>query len=207
MTSPLPLPPGGFEAYIFDLDGTLVDSMPLHMAAWNRVIRAHGGQFQLDPQAFMQVAGVGGFHTVEFFNRTYGSDMKAGDVVHEKEIYYRELIATRGLPILEPVTHHARQAAARGIRCAVASGGPREIVHHVLQLTGLEPLFQAIVTQCDVVRSKPAPDIFLEAAKRLGLPPARCLVFEDSHLGIEGAEAAGMASLLVPLWWIERWQA
>ncbi len=182
--------------YIFDLDGTLVDSMKLHLESWNAAIHKHGGTFQFDCVTFMQVAGVGGEHTVEYLNRTYGLALDPQAVAGDKEIIYlAKLDQLQPIPAVMAV---AETACAAGFPCAVASGGPRDTVHRALEVVRRKELFRAIVTQSDVRHSKPAPDLFLLAARLLEVPPSDCLVFEDSPLGLEAAHRAGMRSVQVP---------
>lgn len=189
------IPSGNFKAYIFDLDGTLINSMPTHLVTWNRAIALYGGKFQFDKVSFMKVAGVGGEDTVDYINRTYGENLPH-DVAHDKEHIYWEYM--HEVQVIEPVAIHLRTAASRGIKAAIGSGGRLDIVERALTLTGLYPLIDAISCQDFVKNSKPAPDIFLLAAEKLGVFPDECLVFEDSPLGITAAERAGMASVLVP---------
>lgn len=191
----LEIPSGHFKAYIFDLDGTLVNSMPTHMVTWNRAIALYGGRFQFDRESFMKVAGVGGEHTIDHINRTYGENLPY-DVAHDKEHIYWEYM--HEVEVIEPVAIHLRTAASRGIMAAIGSGGRLDIVERTLQLSGLRSLIDAISCQDFVKHSKPAPDIFLLAAQKLGVLPKECLVFEDSPLGITAADRAGMASVLVP---------
>lgn len=191
----LEIPSGLFKAYIFDLDGTLVNSMPTHMVTWNRAISLYGGKFQFDRESFMKVAGVGGEHTIDHINRTFGESLPY-DVAHDKEHIYWEYM--HEVEVIEPVAIHLRTAASRGIKTAIGSGGRLDIVERTLQLSGLRSLIDAISCQDFVKNSKPAPDIFLLAAEKLRVLPKDCLVFEDSPLGITAADRAGMASVLVP---------
>lgn len=191
----LDIPKGNFKAYIFDLDGTLINSMPIHMVTWNRAIALHGGRMQFDRDSFMRVAGVGGEHTIDYINREYGEQLPY-EVSHEKERIYWEYM--HEVKIIEPVVAHLRMARQLGIKTAIGSGGRLDIVERALKLAQLSDLIDAISCQDFVTNSKPAPDIFLLAAEKLGVAPKDCLVFEDSPLGITAADRAGMASILVP---------
>lgn len=191
----LDIPAGEFTGYIFDLDGTLIDTMPLHYKAWDLAMRRMGLRAPLDEDLFYSLGGVPTRRVAELIGQHYGLTLDVEKVFHEKEALFRELQADARL--IEPVVEFARQAA-KTHPLAVASGGPRDIVQRSLELTGLAPLFRAVVSADDVVHGKPAPDMFLLAAKKLHVEPARCLVFEDAEPGIKGALAAGMKVVRVP---------
>ncbi len=190
---PLLLPPGDFSAYIFDCDGTLADTMPTHYEAW---CAALGDQAEMFPEAlFYELGGVPTSRIVELLNERHGLSLPVGEVVERKEHIFLEL--SPRIAAIEPVVALVHEFAGRK-PMAVASGGHRRIVLTTLRALGIADLFQAIVTAEDYQRGKPAPDPFLEAALRLGVAPAECLVFEDTATGIAAAEAAGMQWVLVP---------
>ena len=191
----LEIPAAPFARYIFDLDGTLVDTMPLHYRAWDTAMRRAGLPQRLDEDLFYSLGGVPTRKVAELIARHYGLAVDAEQVFHAKEALFRELQADARL--IEPVAAFARAAAATH-PVAVASGGPREIVHRSLELAGLAPLFKVVVTADDVTHGKPAPDMFLLAAARMGVAPAECLVFEDAAPGLQAAGAAGMRCVHVP---------
>jgi beta-phosphoglucomutase family hydrolase len=191
----LDIPPGDFAAYIFDLDGTLIDTMPLHYRAWDAAMRSAGLQVKLDEDLFYSLGGVPTVRVAELIGKHYGMAVDPQRVFHEKETLFLELQADAQL--IQPVAEFARQAAATH-PMAIASGGTRDIVKRSLELAGIESLFKVVVTADDVVHGKPAPDMFLLAARLLGVEPTRCLVFEDAEPGIKGALAAGMQVVRVP---------
>lgn len=191
----LQIPPGDFAGYIFDLDGTLIDTMPLHYRAWDEAMRRAGLQVPLDEDLFYSLGGVPTKRVAELIAKHYGLAIDAQRVFHEKEALFTEL--QRDAKLIAPTVAFARQAAATH-PMAIASGGPRDIVRRSLELAGLAPLFRAVVTADDVVHGKPAPDMFLLAAKLLGVDPAHCLVFEDAEPGFKAAAAAGMKVVRVP---------
>lgn len=191
----LEIPARDFGGYIFDLDGTLVDSMPLHYRAWDEAMQRAGLRQKLDEDLFYSLGGVPTRRVAELMGEHYGLRLDAEKVFHEKEALFLGLQAE--LKLIEPVVEFARRVAQTH-PVAVASGGPRDIVHETLGLTGLAPLFPVVVTPEDVVFGKPAPDMFLLAAKKLGVPPADCLVFEDAEPGIAAAITAGMQWVRVP---------
>ncbi len=187
------LPDGDFAAYIFDCDGTLADTMPLHYRAWCAALKEYNAEF---PEAlFYELGGVPTERIVEILNQRHGHSMPVRETAALKDNLFVQLIP-QALPI-EPVVELVHQF--HGVKpLAVASGGTREIVTKILDALGILKKFDAIVTAEDYRRGKPAPDPFLEAARQLGVPPARCLVFEDTAAGIAAAKAAGMQWVLVP---------
>jgi len=193
----LEIPPGDFAGYIFDLDGTLVDTMPLHYRAWDESMRAVGLTAPLDEELFYSLGGVPTLRVADLIAKHYGLTIDPHAVFHHKEKLFAEL--QQDAKLIEPVVEFARRVALTH-PVSIASGGPRDIVRRMLQLAGLAPLFphERVVTPEDVVHGKPAPDMFLLAAQRMGVPPAQCLVFEDAEPGMRAAEAAGMKWVRVP---------
>ncbi len=189
----LTLPPGEFDAYIFDCDGTLADTMPTHYKAWTTALGEHARDF---PEAlFYELGGVPTARIVEILNERHGHTLPVHETVEIKEAIFLEM--SHEIAAIEPVVALARKY--HGVKpLAVASGGHRRIVMNTLRALGIADLFQAIVCAEDYQRGKPSPDPFLEAALRLGVAPERCLVFEDTATGIAAATAAGMQSVLVP---------
>jgi len=193
----LDLPSGDFDGYIFDLDGTLVDTMPLHYRAWAEAMRAHGLKETLDEDLFYSLGGVPTQRVAEVFGEHYGIALDPDRVMHEKELLYLKLVHL-ARPIA-PVVDFLRRVALTH-PCAIATGGTPEIALPALDAVGLRSLFKVIVTPRDIPpgRGKPAPDMFLLAAKLMGVAPEKCLVFEDAEPGLRGARAAGMAVVHVP---------
>jgi HAD superfamily hydrolase (TIGR01509 family) len=189
----LTLPPGEFDAYIFDCDGTLADTMPTHYKAWVTALGEHARDF---PEAlFYELGGVPTSRIVEILNERHGHTLPVQATVDIKETLFLEM--SHEIAAIEPVVALAKKY--HGIKpLAVASGGHRRIVLNTLRALGIADLFKAIVCAEDYQRGKPSPDPFLEAALRLDVAPERCLVFEDTATGIAAATAAGMQSVLVP---------
>ena len=189
----LQIPVGDFRAYLFDCDGTIADSMPLHYIAWKSALGEWNCEF--DETLFYQWGGKPPVEIVTELNRMHGLAMPAEQVAARKENLYFEL-----LPRLEPVAEVLEhiEAMHRQIPFAVVSGSTRESVVNSLTAIGLIDKFDLIVGSEDYARSKPAPDAFLTAAQRLGVNPRHCLVFEDADIGIQAAKAAGMATAKVP---------
>ena len=193
----LEIPPGDFAGYIFDLDGTLIDSMPIHYRAWDAALRRFGLAGRLDEDLFYSLGGVPTVLVAEALGRHYGLKLDPAEVMAVKERLYVENLA--GVKVIEPVAAVARRVAGSH-PVAIVTGGTPEIAIPALRAGGFNGLFKLVVTPLDVPpgRGKPAPDMFLLAAERMGVPPERCLVFEDAEPGIAGARAAGMQVVTVP---------
>lgn len=182
------------EGLIFDCDGTLADTMPLHWRAWQAVAARHGFHFTED--RFYALAGIPSRDILRMLGQEQSLPFDHLAVARDKEAVYQPLI-TQVEPI-NSVLGIARSHFGK-LPMAVASGGSRHIISQVLHHLGIRDLFQAVVTSEDVTRQKPAPDIFLEAARRLGVDPRRCRAYEDSDLGLEAIRAAGMEAVDVRL--------
>jgi HAD superfamily hydrolase (TIGR01509 family) len=183
----LRLPPGPFGAYLFDCDGTLADSMPVHFRAWTRAVEEHGGTFP--PDLFAAWAGIPLGRTVEMLNEKFGYTMPIAETIRRKEELFLELLPeVRGVASVIAIV----EREAGRIPFAVVSGSPRRSLLKTLDALGLTPMFPVILGAEDYTRGKPDPEPFLRAAELLGVAPGRCLVFEDAEAGIQAAEAAGM---------------
>ena len=191
----LDIPPGPFAGYIFDLDGTLIDSMPVHYRAWDAAMHQFGLNQPLDPDFFYSMGGVPTVRVAQLIAQHYGLTVEPMEVFHIKERLFVEMLGQ--VQHIEPTVAFLKRVAAT-TPCAVASGGPRDVVNHSLRLAGLGGYFRAIVTADDVVHGKPSPDMFLLAASIMHVPAAQCLVFEDAEPGMRGARAAGMQIVHVP---------
>lgn len=193
----LDIPSGDFAGYIFDLDGTLIDTMPLHYRAWDAAMKQVGLTETLNEDLFYSLGGVPTQLVAQHFGRHYGLSIDPLAVMKTKERMYIELIPQ--LQLIEPVVSFARRIAQTHPR-AIATGGLPEIVEPGLAKSGLNEIFDIVITPNDVLpgRGKPHPDMFLVAADRMGVDPRRCLVFEDAEPGIQGALAAGMQVVRVP---------
>ena len=189
----LKLPAGVFAAYLFDCDGTIVDSMPLHYIAWKTTLAEYGCPFPED--LFYAWGGKPVDEIISTLNGMHGLNMPVEEVGIRKEGMYFDMLPQ--LTAIKEVVEHIDAQHGR-LPFAVVSGGRRNSVIRSLTTVNLLDRFQTIVGAEDYVNSKPAPDAFLLAAERLGVAPASCLVFEDTSLGIQAATAAGMASVLVP---------
>lgn len=191
----LQIPDGPFEGYIFDCDGTLVDSMPLHYRAWNASFAHHGAPWAWTEELFYASAGIPDREIVRGLNERWGAEISAESIHEYKLHWYFERM--NELKPVEAVAEQVRRCHRAGAPVSVASGSDRSLVESSLEFTGLRHFFDIIITPADVARGKPAPDMFLLAAERMGVEPARCLVFEDGQAGITAAVAAGMQCVFV----------
>lgn len=178
------------RAVIFDIDGTIVDNMHLHAEAFAVFAERHG----LPPLTQRDRARLDGRRNSEIFPILFNREVPRDEWLayeHEKEGLYRELSKGRLAPMrgLQALIDCLRGAQ---VPMALATSAPKPNVEHTLTELGLTNAFPVIVRGDEVARGKPAPDVFIEAARRLGVPPAACLVFEDAPMGIEAAQAAGM---------------
>lgn len=179
--------PPGTEGLLFDCDGTLADTMPLHYRAWHETLMCYGVDC---PREFIdRHAGVPTRLIVEHVNRDFAVTLDPVRIADEKEARFSQRLH-ESLPVEEVVA--TAKAYAGRLPMGVVSGGTRDLVVPTLQAVGVLDLFEVIVTADDPVRPKPAPDVFLEGARRLGVEPTRCHVFEDGEPGIIAARAAGM---------------
>ncbi len=186
------LPENDFAACIFDCDGTIADTMPLHYLAWTEALRDSSCEFP--EELFYEWGGTPAEQIVALLNTRNGTCLPAVATAAHKENLFLKML-TQVAPI-EPVVALVHRFSGV-IPIAVASGGHRRIVLETLSILGLVEKFDAIVTAEDYVSGKPAPDPFLEAARRLHVAPERCLVLEDSTTGVAAARAAGMQWVLV----------
>jgi beta-phosphoglucomutase family hydrolase len=178
------------KGLIFDCDGTLADTMPLHWRAWQTVAARYRLHFPED-----RFYALGGVPSRDIFKMLADEQRVALDHLkasHEKEAEYLTLMSQAG-PI-HAVVNIVRENDGK-IPMAVASGGTRQIIEQVLEHLGIRRLFKAVVTSECVVNQKPAPDIFLEAARRIGVEPRYCRGYEDTDLGLQAIRAAGMEAV------------
>jgi HAD superfamily hydrolase (TIGR01509 family) len=188
----LKLPDGPFKAYLFDCDGTIADSMPLHYVAWNAIMTEHGCVFP--EETFYAWGGRPIWEIIETLNKEQGLDMPVAEVAKRKEEMYFELL--HELKAVPEVLEHIVESHGK-IPFAVVSGSARDSVVASLETLGILDKFDTLVCAGDYTKSKPDGEPFLLAAERLGVKPEDCLVFEDTDMGIEAANNAGMASVKI----------
>ena len=177
------------DALLFDLDGTLIDSMPLHGETWRRLHDDHGLPFEPDTFFHATAGRALGEITAELLaHLTPEERARAGEL---KEARYRE-IARERLQMVAGFPRVHAAARALGLKLAICTAAPRANIRVAQERFDLLAAVDAVISPADGLRGKPHPDIFEEAARRLGVAPARCLVFEDAPLGVEAARRAGM---------------
>lgn len=183
------------DALIFDMDGTMVDSMPWHAKAWIEFARRRGLALDV-PDLMRRTTGRNAFECACELMEREVSVAESDAITHEKESIYRELF---GAVFAEVAGFgaFAQAAAARGLKIAVGTAGDRHNVAFVMERLRMDPLPLAIVGGDEGFTGKPTPAIFLEAARRIGVEPAHCIVFEDAPFGIEAARRAGMRAVAV----------
>ena len=178
------------EGLIFDCDGTLVDTMPIHFEAWSITTKKHGISFPED--RFYALGGVSPFEVLRILSSEQGVEVDPEAVTREKESLYMDLI-TEAEEIHEVMkivrAYHGK------IPMAVASSGTPETLEGILDHCGIRHFFDAIVTSEDVENPKPAPDTFLEAARRINVAPEKCRAYEDADMGMKAILAAGMEAV------------
>jgi HAD superfamily hydrolase (TIGR01509 family) len=192
----LKLPEGSFKAYLFDCDGTIVDSMPLHYIAWKTVLAEWDCAF--DEELFYSWGGMPVLEIISTLNERHGLTMPVEVVAKKKEGLYFEILPQ--LKAVPEVVEHIEDQHGR-IPFAVVSGSTRESVTASLTSLQLLDRFETLVCAGDYMNSKPDPEAFLMAAERLGIPAEDCLVFEDTEMGVQAAKSAGMAWVKVPPPW------
>lgn len=190
-------PPAGTRGLIFDCDGTLADTMPVHYVAWTAMLGRHGIPF---PETrFYELGGVPTAQIIRILSKEYGVPVNDVDamVIEKENAFLENMHAVKPMPAVIAVAERHRGR----LPIAVASGGYRETITRTLDALAIREWFDAMVTAEDTERHKPEPDVFLEAAKRLGVPPEACVVFEDTDIGLLAAKRAGMASVDVRTKW------
>jgi len=178
---------------LWDLDGTMIDSMGYHWQAWRDIMAPRGIDL-----SFEQFGQASGLRTSDLIGLFLGPDIPFAEgrqIVEAKEHRYQETVRARGMTLLPGIEHWLISLKAAGWRQAIASGAPRANIEVVADVLDLAQYLEAIVSADDVQRGKPDPQIFLLAAQRLGVPPGRCIVTEDAPAGIEAARRAGMKSI------------
>ena len=187
------------RAIIFDCDGTLADTMPSHYEAWMTVLQQY--ELVMDEDRFYALGGWPTRKVAELLAREAGREIDVEQLAHQKDALFEDLVhLVRPIqPVLEVVHAHRGK-----LPIAVATGAVRRVCERILRQIELEDVFDALVSADDVERHKPQPDIFLEAARRLGVAPRHCQVYEDTDPGIESARRAGMAPVDVRTFYTPR---
>ena len=182
-------------AFVFDMDGTIVDNMAFHMESWLAFFARRGKTY--DPDAFFRETA--GAQVGEILRERLDADIPDDEIAvlaQEKEALYREMYAPHRSAI-QGFEDFVTRARADGIKLAVATSAPPANIVFTLDELDLRRHFDAVVGAADVARGKPHPDVFLKAAEKLGVLPADCIVFEDAPMGVEAARRAGMKTVVI----------
>lgn len=181
-----------FKAFLFDFDGTVADTMPAHLDAWNKALKIHN--LTLSREQHLEWAGRPTKQIIELLNQKHGTSIEPDAFVRAKESDYLASISqVRAIAsVVEIMKHYWGK-----IPMAVVSGSRHKPVEHTLAQLDLAKYFDLLICAEDYVKGKPDPDCFLLAAEKLKVAPKDCLVFEDAALGIEAAKRAGMACIRV----------
>jgi HAD superfamily hydrolase (TIGR01509 family) len=178
------------KGLIFDLDGTIADTMPIHFIAYRNILREHGVEFT--PELFITMAGIPAIGTIVKINELFGTKLDPEKFGNLKEMEYEKEMVK--MEPVKPVVDLIRKY--HGILpMAVGTGGYRRLSLKTLEILDLRKYFDILVTSEDVVNHKPFPDTFLKCARLIGVEPGFCQVFEDGRLGIEAALAGGMMAV------------
>lgn len=185
-----------YPGLIFDLDGTLIDSEPFHLKAWNEILQ----KYHLPPMDWDYIMSVGGISSARIgqmrLDASGRKDLTGEQIAKEKtELYVAKYL--QEIPLFDGIAAYLKEGKKRGRRVAVATGSQLNETTKLLKRHGIFKLLDAIVSSDQVAHCKPAPDTYLEAGRRIGLQSAQCLVFEDTNVGLQGIKAAGMTALQV----------
>lgn len=180
-----PQPP--YAALIFDCDGTIAHTLPVHFLVWQATLRKFGADLPED--WYYERTGLTAAAFLKEFNQTFGYTIAMAMLETERQQQFARLVhQVQAVPAVVAIAH----ANYGQVPMAIASNGQRSVVEPTIDAIGMRSLFNTIVTVNDVNVGKPAPDLFLLAAERMGVAPQQCIVYEDSDLGLEAAEKAGM---------------
>ena len=181
---------------IFDWDGVVVNSCAEHLDSWKMLAAAHGHTI---PENFMlETFGKRNLEIIPDILKWTSDPAEAKKMSDEKEVFYRKIVAERGVPTVDGVREFLAALKSADVPCAIGSSTPRENLEQALEKLGLTEFFAALAAMEDVKNGKPAPDVFLCAAEKLGVPPRKCVVFEDSEAGIDAAIAVSYTHLTLP---------
>ena len=188
-------PSTGYDAFVFDLDGTLVDSMPAHLEAWCDALSLYGAAGIFKEDVFMAMGGRPTRDIVVELNDEYDLRLDPESVAFAKREAFLKRLSS--ITLIDEVAAFARSLRGK-LPMAIASGGTRMAVEKTLAAVGISDWFDEVVTVDDVPVGKPEPDVFLYAARLLDVNPSRCLALDDAPAGILAAQRAGMQVIAIP---------
>jgi beta-phosphoglucomutase family hydrolase len=184
------------KGLIFDIDGTICDTMPVHFIAWRQTAAEYGIKFT--PELFVEVTGIPALQTSEYLKAKFKADFDVVEFTRRKEERFEQNM-NKAKPI-EPVIKIIRENKGK-LPMACGTGGSQYLAWKTLEIAGVKDCFEYVVAAEDVINHKPFPDTFLKAAELIGVQPSDCEVFEDGQLGLQAAAAAGMMSVNVTLYY------
>jgi HAD superfamily hydrolase (TIGR01509 family) len=183
------------RALVFDMDGTMIDSMPAHARSWEVFTHRHGIRMPVD-EVLRKTTGRTGVECIRVLLGDEVDDATAQKLIGEKEALYREFFGADFREV-DGFRDFAQLAKRRGLKLAVATAGDKDNIAFALERLKLADRPDAIVGGDEGIAGKPEPDLFVEAARRVQVPPAQCIVFEDAPFGIEAARRAGMQAVAI----------
>jgi HAD superfamily hydrolase (TIGR01509 family) len=192
---PFSFPADGFEAVVFDCDGTLVNSMPAHFEAWCEALAMYGAGGVFKEDVFFAMGGRPTLDIVVELNDEYDLHLDPAAVALAKREAFLKRLSS--IELIDEVAAFAESLRGK-VPLAIATGGSRMVIEKTLKAVGISDWFDEVVTADDVAEGKPAPDIFLRAARLLGVDAAKCLALEDAPAGILAAQRAGMQVIAIP---------
>jgi HAD superfamily hydrolase (TIGR01509 family) len=184
------------KAIIFDIDGLMIDSERISQRSWGQVMADAG--YPLSEEVYIQMIGRTEKDVRYILQGVYGEDFPFDEMYHRREQRFNQIIAREGMPIKPGLITLLDFIDAKGLKKAVASSTYCRLAEMKLNAAGIRERFSVLVTGDEVSHGKPAPDLFLAAAAKISVPPADCLVLEDSEAGLQAAHAAGMVPVWVP---------
>ncbi|MGB7537195.1 MAG: HAD family phosphatase [Anaerolineales bacterium] len=184
------------RAVILDMDGLMLDTEPMSQAGWIQTFHERGLSFREDQ--FQALIGLNVIDARRMITGWYGADFPFDEVYARKIVAVDEIIARDGIPLKPGLVEFLTAVDSLGLRKAVATSTSRKRAMYKLNLSGVPGTIETLAGGDEAAHGKPAPDLFLLAAQRLGIPPAECLAFEDSDPGVLAARAAGMRVVIIP---------
>lgn len=185
------------EAVVFDMDGVLIDSEPVHYESTRLLFQDELGVI-LRESVNNEFLGSTDRHMFEVLRARYELSPTVDELIERRKAIYMNILRDQGLPWRDGVRDLITDLAFSNYRLAVASSGLKHIIEHTLKAGGIDHFFEVVVSGDEITRPKPAPDIYLEAARRLRIDPARCAAIEDTDVGVRAAKAAGMFTIAFP---------
>ncbi len=184
------------QALIFDMDGLMLDSEPLYQQAWQTAAKELGFTLELD--LYLSLVGRSSAEADRIFVQTYGEEFPVAEFNHRWDQHWRSLIQQQGIKLQPGLLPLLDWVEERNIPKAVGTSSNATEAELCLTLAGIRDRFSTVITVDQVKAGKPEPDIFISAASKLGISPSQCLVLEDSNAGVQAAQSAGMAVVMVP---------